>query len=91
MENITLEKELQARIFVHRTAVLGAFIMREYMDKKRKDNTGVELPDFIIQKQADEFSNRLMSQAMQDGTFNDMYELAWDNLSESIPDNLKVL
>ena len=91
MEEITLEKELQARIFVHKTAVLGGFVMNNYLDKLREDNKGVGLPDGILMERADKFSNRFMQDAMADGSFDDLYEVAWNKLLPMIPDNLKVL
>ena len=91
MKEITLEKELQARIFVHKSAVLGGFVMNSYLDKLREDNTGVNLPDGILLERADKFSNKFMQDALADGSFDAMYEVAWDKLQDIIPDNLKVL
>ena len=88
-ENLTLEQELQARIFMHKVSVTGGVLMKEYMEKELKGN--IKLPNHIIKEQADEYSNGIIQQAMQNGTFDILYENAWDKIKDTIPENLKVL
>ena len=88
-ENLTLEKELQARIFMHKVSIAGGVLMKEYMEKELQGN--IKLPNHIIKEQADQYSNGIIQQAMQNGTFEELYQNAWDKIKNTIPDNLKVL
>ena len=88
-ENLTLEKELQARIFMHKVSVTGGVLMKEYMDKELQGN--IKLPNHIIQDQADEYSNGIIQQALQNGTFEVLYEVAWNKIKNTIPEHMKVL
>lgn len=85
-ENLTLEKELQARIFMHKVSIAGGVLMKEYMDKELH-----KLPNHIIQDQADEYSNGIIQQALQNGTFEILYENAWNKIKNTIPEHMKVL
>ena len=88
-ENLTLEKELQARIFMHKVSVTGGVLMKEYMDKELQGN--IKLPNHIIKEQADEYSNGIIQQALQNGTFEVLYENSWEKIKHTIPEHLKVL
>lgn len=84
----TLEQELKERIFIHKVAILGGTIMSDFIEKQSKGD--LRLPDPIIREQADKYSDRVMKQMLQDGTFNEMYEYAWNDLKDSIADDFKV-
>lgn len=84
----TLEQELQERIFIHKVAILGGTIMSGFIERQSKGD--VRLPDFIIREQADKYSDGVMKQMLQNGTFNEMYEDAWNNLKDNITDDFKV-
>ena len=88
-EELTLEQELQARIFMHKVSVTGGVLMKEYMEKELQGN--IKLPNHIIKEQADEYSNGIIQQALQNGTFEVLYENAWDKIKNTIPEHMKVL
>lgn len=88
-ENLTLEQELQARIFLHKASITGGVLMKEYIDKEMQGS--IKLPNHIIKEQADEYSNGIIQQALQNGTFEVLYENAWDKIKNTIPENMKVL
>ena len=88
-ENLTLEKELQARIFMHKVSIAGGVLMKEYIEKELQGN--IKLPNHIIKEQADEYSNGIMQQALQNGTFEVLYEDAWNKIKNTIPEHMKVL
>ena len=89
MENLTLEQELVARVFMHKTAILGGVLMKEYIDKQIVGM--VNLPTFIIEEQADKHSNNVMRMALKEGTFDSMYNDAWDKIVDTMPEHLKVI
>ena len=86
----TLENEFTQRMFIHQSAILGGYLMNEYMERESKKG-GVLLPEFIIKMQADEYSNKVMEEAIKEGTFIAMYEEAWKHISKTIPENFSVL
>ena len=88
-ENLTLEQELKARIFMHKVSVTGGVLMKEYMEKELQGN--IKLPNHIIKDQADEYSNGIIQQAFQNGTFEVLYEDAWNKIKNTIPEHMKVL
>lgn len=88
MENMTLEKELFARIFLHKVAVTGGVLMQDFMDSQQG---GAQLPDFIIEKEADKYSDTVIQQAMREGTFEDLYSMSWEKIKHQIPEYLKVV
>ena len=90
MEQMTLEQEFQARVFLHQTSILGGYIMNDIINTE-KAKGGIQLPDFILIEEADKASNRIVQKALQDGTFTKLYENAWNNISSSIPEHLKLL
>ena len=98
-ENLTLEKELKkqqellqelkARIFMHKISVAGGVLMKEYMEKELQGN--IKLPNHIIQDQADQYSNGIIQQATQNGTFEELYQNSWEKIKNTIPEHMKVL
>ena len=80
-----LEQELQARIFLHKVAITGGVLMKEYMQTQLNGN--VKLPQFQVAEMADEYSNKIIRQALANGTFEQLYEKAWDKVAEVLPDN----
>lgn len=86
----TLESELTKRIFIHQTGILGGYLMNKYIENEANKG-GVQLPDFIIKMKASEHADEVMKEAMQNGTFINMYEEAWQHISQVLPENFTVL
>ena len=86
-----LEEELKARVFLHKVAITGGVLMKEYMQTQLKGS--VKLPHFQVAEMADEYSNKIMQEALAKGTFDSLYEKAWDIVSPLMPDdtNLAVI
>ena len=87
---LTLEQELQARIFVHKTALVGGYLMKQYIDKELNKG-GITLPLPILHMHADEYSNRVMQRALQMGEFDALYNTIWEIIAPIMPDDTKVL
>lgn len=82
----TFEKELKARIITHKMAIVGGALMHNYITVHSK---GIMLDPISINEQADEYSSKVISHAMEQGTFENLYNRVWDSLKDTIPDNLK--
>ena len=89
MENLTLEQELVARVFIHKTAILGGVIMKNYIDDQTKGN--VSIPLCMIEEQADQYSNIVMQNALKEGTFDSMYNNAWESIKDIMDEHTKVI
>ena len=90
MEQMTLEQEFTARVFVHQTSILGGFIMTEYINSE-KAKGGIQLPEPILIQEADKVSNQIIQDSIKDGTFTKLYESAWNRIKADIPEHLKVM
>lgn len=90
MEEMTIEKEFQARVFFHQTTILGGYLMNEYINNE-KAKGGIQLPDFILAQEADKATGRQIQRALEDGTFKTLYEKAWNSIKQDIPEYLKLL
>lgn len=84
----TLEEEFKAREFIHKTAIVGGALMQEYIIANSK---GVSLPPYIIKDNADKYSNKVMQKALQNGTFEALYDNIWNSLKDVLPEDLKLM
>ena len=89
MAEQTLEQELQARIFIHKVAIAGGVLMKEYIDKERQG--AIKLPVSAIQDMADSYSNQVIQKAMADGTFEDLYKKSWEKAVINMPEYTTVM
>jgi hypothetical protein len=88
-ENLTLEQELQTRIFIHKISITGGVLMKEYIDRERQGS--VKLPTSAIQDMADQYSNEIIQKTLQDVTFEDLYNNAWNKIKYTMPEHTKVI
>lgn len=87
---LTLEKELRTRIFIHRVAVLSAYIKTSYMKAKTLEQ-GVQLTPNFIEDEAEAYANKMVQQAMCNGSLECLYEQAWEKVKDKLPEHVKVL
>ena len=78
-----LERELKAREFQHKFAVVGAY----YVQQQCKQSGYINLPMPILQAQAVEKVPMFMQYLLENGLFNDAYEQAWEGLKDKIPND----
>ena len=88
MNNITLEQELNSRVFLHKVAIVGGVLMRNYIVA---NSTGTQLPPHIIEHEADNYSNKIIQNSIKEGTFNNLYEKIYESLKDTLPDDLKLI
>ena len=89
MAEQTLEQELQARIFIHKVAIAGGVLMKEYIDKETQG--AIKLPKSAIQDMADSYSNQVIQRAIADGTFEDLYKQSWEKIVTNMPEYMSVM
>ena len=88
-DNLTLEQELTARIFLHKVSIVGGILMKEYIH--RESQSEIKIPTTTLEQMADAYSEEVMQKAMADGTFEDLYKESWDKIKYIMPDNMKVV
>lgn len=87
-DNLTLEQELTARIFLHKVAITGGVLMKEYIDQQKY---GEVTPSSSLEEMADQYSNRVIQQSLKDGTFETLYKTSWNLIVNTMPEYLKVM
>jgi hypothetical protein len=88
-KELTLEQELVARIFLHKIAVTGGVIMDRYMKEQQKGKVNLSEP--LLEEMADAYSNKIMQDALLKGTFEELYNNAWNSIVETMPEHTKVI
>ena len=84
---ITLEEEFKARKFMHQTAITAGYLMNKYIN----ENSNKSTPILEIIRKADEVSNKEVQEAIKEGKLSELYEKAWQEISEVIPENLNLI
>ena len=85
MEDLTIEQELVARIFMHKVAITGSVLVREYLDKQEG------IPEFLIRDKASDYSQEIIQNALSNGTFDTLYNRAWNEVKDILPEHLKIV
>lgn len=82
---MTLEEELLAREFAHKTCIIGAYLI----DREVSHQTGGEIviPKFMAEQQAINTVMEKIQEFLANGSFEDMYNIAWEYLKDRLPDN----
>ena len=88
-ENLTLEQELLARIFLHKVSITGGVLMKEYIH--RESQSDIKIPTVTLEQMANNYSEEVMQKALQDGTFDKLYEESWEKIKHTIPEYTKVI
>ena len=87
-----LEKELVARVFMHKVAICRGYIINNYMrDEKKKANKSVILPDVFLEQQAQDYANSKIQSAMVTGVLDDLYNEAWESMKDTMPDDFTIM
>lgn len=86
----SLEQELNSRIFVHKVALVGGALMHDYINEE-KAKKGIALPDFIISQNADEYSSKIIQEALKTGTFEELYNKIWEQVKDVLPEDTIVI
>lgn len=87
--NLTLEQELMARIFLHKASIVGGILMKEFIQKESQSD--IKIPAVTLTQMADAYSEEVMQRAMAEGTFEDLYKESWDKIKYVMPENMKVI
>lgn len=81
-------KELESRIKLHKIVLTGSYLAREFISAQQSGD--ITLPQAIIEEQAQNYSNKVLRESFADGSFNALYERAWEEMKYIMPDNTKI-
>lgn len=84
---MTLEREFQEYVALHKYSVLKAIMMKYYADLQGTNT--ICIPDFLRddtpEKLADNELRKLLLQDKTGQQINHLYNLAWDSVKEYLP------
>ena len=87
---LTLERELTARIFMHKVTMVKSAIASGYIAKKVKEG-GLLLAQPYLEEEAIEYSDRVVPELVCDGKLEEVYEEAWEQIVKCMPDNYGIM
>lgn len=81
-----LEKELKARVLLHKVAIVKATLAHSYITKE-KARGGVMLSDPCLEQNALKFASDKLTGIMFAGKLEEVYNEAWESLKDTMPDD----
>ena len=84
----TFELSLLARIFQHKTAILGAYIVENYV--KEQCTGSINIPEFQAKEQIADKVPSMIHEYLEKGIFEAKYAEAYEAIKDRIPDNYSV-
>ena len=84
----TFELSLMARIFQHKTAILSAYIVENYVKEQCTGSVGI--PEFQAKEQIVNKVPSIIHEYLEKGTFDEKYAEAYEAIKGRIPDNYTV-
>lgn len=84
-----LEKELKARILLHKVTISKSVIARKYIAEQRAQD--LVLPDHYLEQNAMEYADKLVQNAMSKGMLDEVYNKAWEWAVKYMPDNFSIM
>ena len=85
-----LEQELQARIFLHKVAIVKSTVAHAYITSE-KARGGIMLADPSLEDNAMEFADAIVQELLEKGELDNVYDKAWEEIKYYIPDNYSII
>lgn len=85
-----LEQELQARIFLHKVAIVKSRVAHAYITAE-KARGGLILAEPCLEDNAMEYANTIVQKLLEKGKLNNAYDEAWEKVKDYIPDNYSIM
>ena len=82
----TLEQEFTSRVFVHMTAIVGGYIMNEYIKKNENSYSPDEVYD-----EANKITQEKLAHACATGTLDKLYKETWEKIKDTLPEHTNVV
>ena len=87
---LTLEKELKVRVFLHKVAIVRSAIVNSYVAQEL-NRGGITLALPCIEKNALDFSDEVISKVLATGSLDEAYNRAWEVVAERMPDDFSIM
>lgn len=88
MDEEQMTQELLARIFMHKRVILGSVLADKYI--REESQSAVQLPPVQMKKQAQDYTDAVIHQAYTNGTFDMLYNSAWEEVKYKLPEHLNI-
>ena len=85
-----LEQELQARIFLHKVAIVKSTLAHVYITSE-KARGGIMLAEPCLEDNALEFADAIVQKLLEKGELDNAYDRAWEEVKNYIPDNYCII
>lgn len=85
-----LEQELQARIFLHKVAIVKSTLAHAYITEE-KARGGIMLAEPCLEDNAMEFADTIIQKLLENGELDNAYDKAWEEIKNYIPDNYSIM
>jgi hypothetical protein len=85
-----LERELTARIIMHKIAIVKGTLAHAYISRE-KCKGGIMLAEPSLEQNALEFADHVMTDIMCTGKLDEAYEEAWNLLKDVMPDDYCII
>ena len=85
-----LEQELQARIFLHKVAIVKGIVAHAYITSE-KATGGIMLAEPSLEENAMEFADAIIQKLLAKGELDNVYDRAWEGVKNYIPDNYSIM
>lgn len=80
----TLEQEFTSRVFTHMTAIVGGYIITDYL-KGHIDSSSKDYDD--LYEEAEQESQKILNHACAMGKLKDLYNDTWEKIKDTLPDD----
>ena len=87
---LTLEKELVARVFLHKVAIVKSAIANNYIKEEVKRG-GIMLSQPCLEQNALDYADNVVQGILSVGSLNEAYDKAWEVVSTRMPDNFSIM
>ena len=85
---LSFEQELFAREYAHKFSIIGAWIIEEEVKKQTEGE--ISVPQFIAEQQALKTVTDKVQECLANGTFEEVYNTAWESLKDRLPDDFTI-
>ena len=87
---LTLEKELVARVFLHKVAIVKSALANTYIREEVKKG-GIMLSQPCLEQNAMDYADNVMQRILGTGSLDEAYDKAWELVGRHMPDNFSIM
>jgi hypothetical protein len=78
----TLEQEFEEQVFIHKSSIVLACLLKFYKDEQK---TGVSIPEFLDKSPEEKAQEHYFKLLANNNKFNDVYNNCWEKYGALLP------